>query len=91
MTLIQNTFAKKIRDVIISKAQNNGNYKHYIYLKVNPTLTPSPFLNVQNKHATNITKFRLGSHKFPIETGRRRPRDQRLCQLCEVLGESPIV
>ena len=69
---IKTEFVKKIRDVIISKAQNNGNYKHYIYLKVNPTLTPSPFLNVQNKHVTNITKFRLGSHKFPIETGRWR-------------------
>ena len=65
---IKAEFAKKIRDVIISKAQKNGNYKHYIYLKVNPTLTP--FLNVQNKHVTNITKFRLRSHKFPIETGR---------------------
>ena len=36
-----------------------------------------------------ITKFRLGSHKFPIETGRWRriPRDQRLCQDYGVLGD----
>ena len=86
---IKTEFVKKIRDDIMRKAQNNSNYKHYIYLKVNPTLTPSPFLDVQNTHVINITKFRLGSHKFPIETGRWRriPRDQRLCQLCEVLGD----
>ena len=82
-------FTENLRGVIIGKAQNNSNYKHYIYLKVNPTLSPSPFLDVQNKLVTVITKFRLGSHKLPIETGRRRriPRDQRLYQVCEVLGD----
>ena len=76
---IKTEFAKKVRGVVIGNAQYDNNYKYYIYLKINPTLAPSPFLNVQNKLVTQITKFRLGSHKFPIETDRwrRMPRDQR--------------
>ena len=39
--------------------------------------------------ATKITRFRLGSHYLPIETGRwsRKPRNERLCHSCEVLGD----
>ena len=38
-----------------------------------------------------IIKFRLGSHKLPIETGRwnRTPRNERICSTCGVLGDEP--
>ena len=37
---------------------------------MNPTLSPSPFLDVIHPVAADIIKFRVGSHYLPIETGR---------------------
>ena len=36
-----------------------------------------------------MIKFRLGSHRLPIETGRwsRIPRNERVCTNCGVLGD----
>ena len=41
------------------------------------------------KGADAITRFRLGSHTLPIETGRwgRIKRENRLCRTCKVLGD----
>ena len=55
-------------------------YKYWIYLEINPELTPSPFLNRVDEVGKSMTKFRLGSHNLKIETGRwnRTPRENRL-------------
>ena len=70
-----------------------GKYKFNIYLKLNPNLEPSPLLTSLHPAATDITRFRLGSHKLPIETGRwnRTPREQRFCTACNVLGDEEHV
>ena len=49
----------------------------------------SPFLNRIDSVSKSITKFRLGSHNLPIETGRwcRRKREDRLCTSCYLLGD----
>ena len=64
-----------------------------MYLKLNPNLTPSPFLNRIDSVGKTITKFRLGSHKLKIETGRwsRVLRVNRLCDTCGVLGDEAHV
>ena len=64
-------------------------YKFWIYLENNPELIMSPFLNRIDSVSKSITKFRLGSHNLPIETGRwcRRKREDRLCTSCYLLGD----
>ena len=68
----------------------NGHYKYQIYLKFNPNLEKSPFIDILHPLSNIIIKFRLGSHKLPIETGRwsRISRDQRFCTVCGVGDES---
>ena len=63
-------------------------YKYWIYLEINPELTPSPFLNRVDKVGKYMTKFRLCSHNLKIETGRwnRTSRENRLCPTCNQLG-----
>jgi hypothetical protein len=63
-------------------------YRYYIYQELNPQLLQSPFLACANG-ADAITRFRLGSHNLPIETGRwsRVKREERLCRRCKVLGD----
>ena len=70
-------------------ADREKHYKYWIYLQMNPELKRSPFLGRIDKVGKAITKFRLGSHKLKIETGRwqRIPRDERLCGTCHVLGD----
>ena len=77
-----------LRNYIRGKASSDKNYRYYIYNKMNPELLPSPFLSSGN-NADLITRFRLGSHRLPIETGRwsRTPRLDRLCHICNVLGD----
>ena len=60
---------------------------------INPQLSISPFLNIVHPVAGDITKFRLGSHYLPIETGRwsRKPRNERICLNCGVLGDEEHV
>ena len=52
-------------------------------------VTFSPRIMSCAKGADAITRFRLGSHNLPIETGRwsRTPRENRLCPRCKVLGD----
>ena len=40
--------------------------------------------NLPEGYRSSFTKFRLGNHKLPIETGRHKniPRERRLCTLC---------
>ena len=78
----------KLKCSIRNKARNDEKYRFYIYNKINPELVPSPFLNSTN-YGDAITRFRLGSHLLPIETGRWRRviRSERLCSKCNVLGD----
>ena len=68
---------------------NAGQSKFKMYVDINPDLTPSPFLHSVHPIASDIIKFRLGSHYLPIETGRwnRTPRIERLCTTCGELGD----
>ena len=72
---------------------STGHYKFYIYTKINPELTTSPFLEVFHPTVGDILKFRLGSHYLPIETGRwsGRPRHERLCENCNEVGDEDHV
>ena len=67
----------------------NEKYRYKIYSQLNPTLEQSPFMNCLHPLTKNVVKFRLGSHKLPIETGRwnRTKREQRHCVLCNTLGD----
>ena len=78
----------EVKSTIREKAQNpDEHYRFHIYHELNPDLLPSPFLT--SSHADPITRFRLGSHNLPIETGRwsRIKREDRLCRSCLVLGD----
>ena len=59
----------KVKSTIRNFAANER-YKHEIYLKINPELKPSPFLNCMHPLSTHIIRFRLGTHNLPIEKGR---------------------
>ena len=79
---------ENLRAHIRQMASSDQHYRYYIYHKINPELLPSPFLSSGN-NSDLITRFRLGSHRLPIETGRwqRIPRLERVCPLCNVLGD----
>ena len=76
---------KRLIGLRVSKNQ----YKFKMYVNINPELTISPFLYVLHPLANELIKLRLGSHYFPIETGRwnRTPRQNRLCTVCNELGD----
>ena len=61
----------------IYRLADAGHYKYQIYVKINPDLTPSPFLSIVHPLAIDAIRFRVGSHYLPIETGRwcRKPRN----------------
>lgn len=67
----------------------SGRSKYIAYLKINPDLQPSPFLYIIHPTASDIIRFRVGSHSLPIETGRwcRKQRNERLCTNCGVIGD----
>ena len=64
-------------------------YRYQIYFQLNPKLKTSPFINCFHPLAKDVVRFRLGSHKLPIETGRwnRTKRELRFCTDCNVLGD----
>ena len=76
-TEIVTEFRNQLKSRIVKYAHEER-YKFSIYLKMNPELNTSQFLDLYHPQAVNIIKFRLGSHFLPIETGRwnRTPRDR---------------
>ena len=87
---IYDKFTTELKLRIRNRARDGG-YKFQMYLKLNPQLEKSPYLHHETNDTitTDITKFRLGSHRFPIETGRwsRKPRDERMCVVCNEVGD----
>ena len=85
-------FREQLRERIRHKA-NSGHYKYTIYTRINPDLNPSHLINSLHPTSLLMVRFRLGSHNFPIETGRwiRRPRPERLCGACGELGDEEHV
>ena len=63
--------------------------KYKTYTEMNPDLEKSPFILDPHPLSKDVIRFRLGSHVLPIETGRwsRKPRQDRLCVECGVLGD----
>ena len=61
-----------------------GHSKFCTYAKINPCLTLSSLLDIIHPAVNYITKFRLGSHYLPVETGRWSglARNERLCGPC---------
>ena len=83
-------YVKELHQKIRGFAENKDkHYKYWSYVRLNPELAPSPFLNRIDQVGKSITKFRLGSHKLKIEIGRwhRIPRNERLCTTCQELGD----
>ena len=81
---IYQQFENEVKSNIRKKAED-GCYKFQMYLKINPRLERSPYLNETAAAITkDIVRFRLGSHYLPIETGRwsRTPRNDRKCTYC---------
>ena len=78
----------KIKENIRLNAENNQ-YKYKIYKEFNPHLSTSPYLHSLHPICADIIKFRLGSHRLPIETGRWHnvKREERKCETCQVLGD----
>ena len=77
---------RQVRDLA---AQGSKHYKYKIYTQMNPKLEQSPFIANPHPLSRDAIRFRLGSHILPIETGRwsRKPRQDRLCDKCGVLGD----
>ena len=90
---ISNEFLRNLQTLVKTHAQTEGKTKFKTYLQINPRLEQSPFLNSHSTSVIDITKFRLGSHLLPIETGRwsRTERKDRLCRLCGVVGDEEHV
>ena len=67
---------------------SKGKPKFAMYLSNNPVLEPSPFLQCMHPLTVDIIRFRVGSHRLPIETGRwnLKKREDRLCDVCGVIG-----
>ena len=88
LTESRNSLKQRIYDLA-----NAEHYKFKIYVDLNPNLAPSPFLQSVHPIASEIIKFRLGSHYLPIETGRwnRTPRHERLCNFCGEFGDEKHV
>ena len=67
----------------INKQKSNG--KHQIYAEIKTQNCFEKYLDIENMNIRKaITKMRISSHKFPIETGRYegKERHERLCPLC---------
>ena len=60
---------------------------------MNPDLSHSPLLDVVHPVASDMIKFRLGSHYLPVETGRWCGLEHglRLCGSCGEIGDEKHV
>ena len=86
---IYREFSAEMKNQVNTQADNGG-YKFDMYRKMNPSLDRSPFISLPHPLSLQIIKFRLGSHKLPVETGRWygiRNRNDRVCSECGVLGD----
>ena len=83
---ITNKFSSQIKERVNNFALSDTHYKYYTYKKFNPNLTP---LNLSPSYSYKFVRLRLSSHDMPIEKGRynRTPRENRICQSCNVLGD----
>ena len=73
-----------------SQSQNN---KIFLYKNIKQTQNQMEYyLTHPNKKVRqNITKFRISDHNLLIERGRyfKIPRDQRLCEACNIIDDEP--
>ena len=79
-----NIIKNKIHDHVAK-----GKPKFTMYLRNNPNLEPSYFLQCMHPLTRDIIRFRVGSHCLPIETGRwnQKRREERICDVCGVVGD----
>ena len=87
---IKSRFRDTLKRKIKHLCSTEDKYKYFIYNKMNPTLLKSNFVtDYETPGVELVIRFRLGSHKLPIETGRwsRTQRNQRLCKTCGILGD----
>ena len=84
----------KHRERVKTKIRNLGetkdkSYKYWIYLRNNPDLKTSPFLNRIDRVGKSMIRFRLGAHNLRIETGRWSglKREDRLCNFCQKMDD----
>ena len=95
MNLLQNYNSKDdiykyyvdtLKQDIYNLASFDKNYKYRLYVKFNPNLEVA---NLSTWALKSLSKIRLSSHSFPIETGRytRVKREDRLCINCNKLGD----
>ena len=77
---------KQVRDLATNETLH---YKYKIYTDMNPNLEQTTFISSCHPSSRDAIRFRLVSHVLPIETGRwsRKPRKDRLCAGCGVLGD----
>ena len=68
---------------------SNGKPRFVAYLRNNPNLEPSPFIDCMHPLTTDIIRFRVGSHCLPIELGRwcQKKREDRTCDVCGITGD----
>ena len=85
---IYEEFTTTLRNNVLRK-NDETHYRFFVYMQINPTLDQSPFMMMPGNLPLACTKFRLGSHKLPIEIGRwyRKKREERICPQCMVLGD----
>ena len=81
---IQFEYLCKLKDNIRRLGSDETHYRYYIYMLHNPDLTPSAFIPQARRLSSQITKFRLGSHLLPIETGRWSPATKDGTTLCNM-------
>ena len=89
-TLLFTEYVDEVKKNIRNLASNKEkHYKFWVYTQMNPYLVVSPFLSRMDAVGKSIIKFRLGSHKLKIETGRwtNTPRELRLCSTCNQLED----
>ena len=83
---IRKHYTDILKQDIYNLANSDANYKYALYVKFNPNLEVADLSTWALK---SLSKIRLSSHSFPIETGRytRVKREDRLCIDCRKLGD----
>ena len=89
---IAKEFRTKTKNKVYDLARR-GKTKYSTYVEMNPDLSHSPLLDVVHPVASDMIKFRLGSHYLPVETGRWCGLEHglRLCGSCGEIGDEKHV